>query len=121
MFGLNKNKKEVKKSGLVSETKTKAPTVALGDFKLLKRPVVSEKALGLEARGQYVFIVSPRATKPEIKKEVASKYGVKVEKVNMVVYQPEKVLFKGREGSKPGFKKAIVKLATGQKIEVLPK
>lgn len=132
MFGLNKNKKEVKKSVIAptpsqgrgsdqSVGKVKNRVALSGDFKFLTRPVVSEKALGLEARGKYIFLVSSRATKPEIKKEVASQYGVKVEKVNMVVYQSEKVLFKGREGSKPGFKKAIVKLAAGQKIEVLPK
>lgn len=119
MFGLNK--KEIKKSGVAPEIKIKTPVSFSGDFKFLMRPVVSEKALGLETRGKYVFIVSDRATKPEIRKEVESKYGVKVEKVNMVIYQPERVLFRGRQGSKSGLKKAIVKLAAGQKIEVLPK
>ncbi|MEK7565394.1 MAG: 50S ribosomal protein L23 [Patescibacteria group bacterium] len=92
-----------------------------GNFKILKRPIISEKALGLESRGEYVFMVEPDANKPEVKKEIERKYGVKVERVNIMIYKSERVLFKGRVGSRGGFKKAMVKLAPGYKIEILPK
>ena len=118
LFG--SNKKEKKENAVIS-VKEKNPVVAESNFNILKRPVISEKALGLESRGEYVFMVAGGATKPEVKKEVEKKYGVKVERVNMIVYKPEQVLFKGRAGTKSGFKKAMVKLATGQKIEILPK
>lgn len=90
-------------------------------LKVLKHPIISEKALGLESRGEYVFAVVGSATKPEVKKEVEKKYGVKVERVNMMVYKPEKVMFRGKVGERTGMKKAMVKLVAGQKIEILPK
>lgn len=88
---------------------------------VLKKPVVSEKALGLESGGKYVFEVSDGATKPEIKKEVEKLYGVKVVKVNIIARPARSKFFKGRTSYQAGLKKALVKLAAGQKIEVLPK
>lgn len=113
-FGTNKKEKDV-----VVSTKEKGAVIS--DFKVLKHPIISEKALGLESRGEYIFAVVGFATKPEVKKEVEKKYGVKVERVNMMVYKPEKVMFRGRVGERTGMKKAMVKLVAGQKIEILPK
>ena len=115
LFGSNKKEKDV-----IVSTKEKGVNSAM-NLKVLKRPIISEKALGLESRGEYVFMVESFATKPEVKKEVEKKYGVKVEKVNMMVYKPERVLFRGKVGERTGFKKAMVKLVAGQKIEILPK
>ena len=61
----------------------------------------------MESRGEYVFMVEPDANKPEVK-EIERKYGVKVERVNIMIYKSERVLFKGRVGSRGGFKKAMV-------------
>ena len=118
LFGSNKKEKkeEVKVLG-----KEKSSAISAQDFNILQRPIISEKALGLESKGEYVFMVAGHANKSEVKKEVEKKYSVKVERVNMITYQPKKVLLRGRVGSKSGFKKAMVKLLHGHKIELLPK
>ncbi|MEK7609490.1 MAG: 50S ribosomal protein L23 [Patescibacteria group bacterium] len=118
-FGLKKDKKEKKAAvdpvGKLSVASAAAPSATL------KRPMVSEKALGLESSGRYSFQVSGASTKPEIKKEIEKLYGVKVTQVNTVTMKPRSVVFRGRTSYRPGFKKAVVKLAAGQKIEVMPK
>lgn len=114
MFGLNKKEKS---SPVIQDQKT---TVASGGG-VLVRPVVSEKAMALESSGKYVFRVEDRANKKEVKKEVERKYGVRVVGVNITMVKPREKFFRGKIGRKPGFKKAIVKLAAGQKIETLPK
>ena len=121
LFGLKKDKKDIqasesKKAMVSAESLNGNVTVST-----LKRPLVSEKALGLEARGEYVFQVSDEATKPEIKKEIEKLYGVKVIRVNVLVNKPKVKLFRGRTNYKTGFKKALVKLRSGYKIEILPK
>lgn len=131
LFGSNKKEKKVtvattptpiKGRGSDRSVGKEKNAVSLGgNFKILKRPIISEKALGLESRGEYVFIVESNTNKPEVKKEIERKYGVKVERVNIMIYKSERVLFKGRVGSRGGFKKAMVKLAPGYKIEILPK
>ncbi len=70
LFG--SNKKEKKENAVIS-VKEKNPVVAESNFNILKRPVISEKALGLESRGEYVFMVAGGATKPEGKKEEEKK------------------------------------------------
>lgn len=118
-FGLKKGKKEnstaADPAGRVSAASADRPQA------VLRKPVVSEKALSLESSGGYVFKVLDAATKPEIKKEIEKLYGVKVTKVNTITVGPSSVFFRGRTSYRPGFKKAMVKLAAGQKIEVLPK
>ncbi|MBI4119030.1 MAG: 50S ribosomal protein L23 [Parcubacteria group bacterium] len=117
-FGLKKEKKE-KSAAAAVVLAAKAPVKSVAP--VLRKPVVSEKALDMESVGKYVFEVADGATKPEIKKEIEKLYGVKVKKVNVVTVQPQSIFFKGRSGRQNGFKKALVKLRSGQKIEVLPK
>ena len=117
-FGLKKEKKEKSAAGaIVSAAKEPVKSTT----SVLRKPVVSEKALDMESVGKYAFEVADNATKPEIKKEIEKLYGVKVKKVNIVTVQPQSIFFKGRTGCQGGFKKALVKLQSGQKIEVLPK
>lgn len=81
-------------------------------------PYITEKGTLLQGQNQYVFRAGEKANKIEIKKAIEDLYKVKVEKV-MVLNKPKKnKFFRGREGSKPGFKKAIVKLKKGEKIEL---
>jgi len=86
---------------------------------ILKAPHITEKATELNKEKFYLFKVIPKANKIEIKKAVESLYKVKVEKVR-IVWIPKKK--KGRAsltGFKKGYKKAIVKLKPGQKIEIM--
>jgi len=89
-------------------------------FRLLKEPHISEKATNLSEAGKYVFKVFPQANKSEIKRAVENIYGVAVKKVNIINIKTKKRILKGREGKKSGYKKAVVTLERGHKIEILP-
>ncbi|MEK7174951.1 MAG: 50S ribosomal protein L23 [Patescibacteria group bacterium] len=111
-------KKEIKPE--ITGPTVKKVGVFLGSGHVI-RPIVSEKALAMENTGEYVFQVDHKATKPEVKKEIEKKYGVKVVRVNINVVKPKSRVFRGRTGYKSGFKKAMVKLVAGQKIESMSK
>ena len=90
-------------------------------YRVLKGPHVTEKATDLAAKNQYVFRVFPRANKIEIKKAVEEVYGVNVINVR-IINIPRKPKKLGRtSGWKKGYKKAIVKVKQGQKIEIMPR
>ncbi len=84
----------------------------------VKRPHITEKATDLNTIGKYVFMVEPSATKNEIKKALKKIYSVDVLKIQTVTRHPKTKRFRNRAGSKPGYKKAIVTLKEGQKIEI---
>lgn len=90
---------------------------------ILIRPVLTEKANKLsEDSGRYTFVVARKANKLEIKKAVESFYGVDVVSVNTMVV-PGKAKSRYTKtgtltGRKPAYKKAIVKLAEGDNIDI---
>ncbi|HEX4104299.1 MAG TPA: 50S ribosomal protein L23 [Candidatus Paceibacterota bacterium] len=86
---------------------------------IIKKPWVTEKATRLSESGKYVFIVAPHATKPEIKKAVKETYKVDAVSVNMV-NRPAKIKRFGQamKGATGGYRKAIVTLKKGQKIDI---
>ena len=121
-----KDKKEVdkKKKGKSSGKSGKAKKVSrekmpVHYFELIKKPHISEKALRFNSEDKYVFVVSPLSNKSEIKKAVASLYGVVVKSVNITKVTSKPKRFKGVPGIKSGYKKAIVTLAKGNKIDVM--
>lgn len=86
---------------------------------LIKNPIISERATQMSALGKYVFLVADEATKPEVKKAVEGIYKVNVEKVHVINTRPKPR--PGRYiGKKPGYRKAIVTLKEGQKLDILP-
>ena len=87
-------------------------------MKTIKKIWVSEKATDLQANNQYVFLVQDRANKSEVKKEIESKYGVKVQGVNIVKIAGKKKRFLRTFGRKPGVKKAIITLKAGEKLDI---
>jgi large subunit ribosomal protein L23 len=90
---------------------------------VLIKPIVTEKVNKLtEKSNRYAFQVDKRANKLEIKKAVETFYGVSIIDVNTLVVPAKsrvrsttKGIMKGR---KPGYKKAIVTVAAGEKIEL---
>lgn len=81
-------------------------------------PHVTEKASNMGALNKYSFKVNADSNKFEIKNAIEKMYKVKVKKV-AIVTMPSKARRVGRhEGVKPGFKKAIVTLVEGDKIEI---
>ena len=89
-------------------------------------PVITERTYTLYTQGRYTFRVSPTASKTEIKKALEEQYeaqGIKVRDVNTVKMRGKKRRSMRRAGGPVGrtgdWKKAIVTLGPGQKIEGL--
>jgi large subunit ribosomal protein L23 len=116
---LDKKKETTKPAKKVSRKVT--PQV----YQIIREPHITEKATWLTDQNKYVFKIYPKANKVEVKKAVEALYGVKVEKVHIVHLAPKKRRlgrYEGwRQGLKKGFKKAIVTLKQGEKIELLPR
>lgn len=84
---------------------------------VLKRPVISEKSVGLLEENKYSFWVDPAANKIEIKAAVEKMFKVKVADVR-TISQKGKMKRVGRyTGKTPDRKKAIVTLVDGDRIE----
>lgn len=90
-------------------------------YKILKEPHISEKATILSDENKYIFKIYPRANKVEAKKAIEDVYGVKVKDVNIINVHRKRRILRGMEGFKTGYKKAIVTLEKGQKIEIIPR
>jgi len=87
-------------------------------FELLRRPVITEKAaLGSEGK-QVTFRVPMDATKPEIKVAVEKLFDVKVMSVNTLRQKGKNKVFRGSRGRRSDYKKAVVRLAEGDSIDV---
>ncbi len=87
-------------------------------YQIIRNPVITEKATLLGERGQVVFRVAITATKPEIKAAIEGLFGVKVMGVNTLVLKGKTKRFRGRPGVRSDVKKAYVKLADGQTIDL---
>jgi large subunit ribosomal protein L23 len=81
-------------------------------------PVVSEKSYSLIEDNKYSFRVHPKAHKTQIRQAVEELFDVKVEAVNIVKVQPKPKRRGFHRGTKPGWKKAIVQLREGDRIEI---
>jgi large subunit ribosomal protein L23 len=90
----------------------------VNSYKIIIRPVITEKSNSAAENGQYTFMVDRRANKVEIAEAVSYIFDVDVVKVRIINQAPEF----GRWGRKrvkrnPAEKKAIVTIAQGQRIE----
>jgi len=83
------------------------------------RPVVTERSTELaDSRDTYTFVVARDANKIEIRKAVETMFGVRVKDVRTMNYRG-KLRRVGRSlGRRPAYKKALVKLAEGERIDV---
>src|SRR6185312_11657386 len=87
----------------------------------LRAPHISEKSARLAEHNQYVFVVAPAATKADVRAAVEEMFDVKVEQVNLVNTKGKVKSFRFRAGSRQGKRKAYVRLADGQTIDVSAK
>ena len=94
---------------------SKASNFVLG---ILMKPHVAEKSTFLNEKGVYVFEIGLGTNKVMVKRAIKEKYGVLPRKVNIVNIPSKKISFRGKKGTKRGFKKAIVFLKKGDKIEI---
>ena len=113
-----KVEKKVEKKPEIVKPKKKVLEEA---WRILKSPHVTEKATGLGKEDKYLFKVLPGANKVEIKKAIEGLYGVDVIDVKIINIPRRKRRLGKQMGWKKGYKKAIVKIKKGQKIEILPR
>jgi large subunit ribosomal protein L23 len=87
---------------------------------ILKRPLVTEKSTLRQAQGKYTFEVARGATKKEIIKAVEDTFGVHVKRIQTITGRGKKRKI-GRtriEIRQSDWKKAVVQLAEGEKIDI---
>ncbi|MEM9532057.1 MAG: 50S ribosomal protein L23 [Pseudomonadota bacterium] len=88
-------------------------------YQVLRAPHVSEKSTRVSGEGnQYVFKVATDASKPEVKAAIEMLFKVTVENVNIVNVRGKSRSFRLRAGRRPNWKKAYVRIAEGQTIDV---
>lgn len=86
-------------------------------YQIIRKPVITEKGLAVkETENTLVFQVAPDATKTEIKQAVQTIFKVKVDSVRTANF-PGKERRRGKfTGHRPDWKKAYVKLKSGEKM-----
>lgn len=113
----DKDQKAEAKTETVGETKQVKSKEDTGDaFKVLVRPVVSEKAYKATGQGKYVFSVSRKANKIQVRNAIEKVYDVKVEQVNIINVRGKSRNFGRTSGRTSAWKKAVVTLKKGQTI-----
>jgi large subunit ribosomal protein L23 len=110
-----KPKKEVKEKEAINSVPKIAPQANANAYRVLLRPLISEKTSRLEKMRQFVFAVSVSSNKVEIKKAVEKHYHVHVTSVNVVNSFGKKT--GGRTpGQRRDWRKAYVTIRPGENI-----
>jgi large subunit ribosomal protein L23 len=92
--------------------------MSLHPAQILIAPVVSEKSYHQITENRYTFKVHPEAHKTQIRQAVEELFEVTVVGVNVVKMQPKPKRRGMIRGTRPGWKKAIVELKPGDRIEI---
>jgi large subunit ribosomal protein L23 len=87
-------------------------------YKVLVKPLITEKATEIGALNKYVFEVEKNANKIEIAKAINEVYGVKPLDINIIRMKGKKVRYVRTLGKKKDWKKAIVTLEEGKTIKI---
>ena len=87
-------------------------------YDTLVRPVITEKSMLSSEAGKVTFLVPLSASKEDVKAAVEAIFNVKVNKVNTIRQFGKTKRFRGYEGQRSDYKKALVTLADGQNIDV---
>ena len=87
-------------------------------YEVLRRPLITEKDTMLQAQGKYAFEVAREANKHQIKQAVEKAFSVKVTAVNVMTVPGKGRRIGRREVLTPSWKKALVTLQPGEKIEL---
>jgi len=87
---------------------------------VLSRPILSEKSLaGRAIANQYVFRVPPSANKSDIKEAIEARFNVKVVSVNTLNAAGKIKQVRGILGRRAAWKKAVIRLQSGDVIKEL--
>lgn len=109
--------KSAKKKDFSKNTAEKAKGYGTA-YRILLRPLVSEKATIAHAENKYIFEVDTRANKIEVKKAIEEVYGTVPAAVNIINQDGKTVRFGQRKGRTKNVKKAIVTLKKGDSITI---
>ncbi len=85
---------------------------------IIIRPVVTERSMMDAAEGKYTFVVDPRANKHQIREAIRTIFNVEVLKVNTMRMRGKQRRMGINVGRRPNWKKAIVKLAEGEELDI---
>ena len=92
--------------------------VDISHYDVVLAPVITEKSTMLSEHNAVVFKVAGDATKPQIKAAVEALWDTQVVSVNTINVKGKTKRWKGRPYTRSDVKKAIVRLAEGQSIDV---
>lgn len=87
-------------------------------YEVLRRPLITEKSTDLQSLNKYAFEIAEGANKPQVKQAVEAAFKVKVTGVNVVTMRGKAKRVGRRIIQTPDWKKAIVTLQAGDKIEI---
>jgi large subunit ribosomal protein L23 len=87
-------------------------------YDIVRAPVITEKATNVSEHDQVIFRVPLTATKREVKAAVEGLFRVNVTAVNTIRVMGKLKRFRGRPGRRSDYKKAVVTLREGQRIDV---
>jgi len=122
-----KVEKKPKKDKLPKEKELKVPVLKSKAkiykevWRILKEPHITEKGTSLDKENKYIFKIYPEANKIEVKRAIESLYNVDVLGVRIIKVPPKSRRLGKSSGWRKGYKKAIIKIKKGQKIELLPR
>ena len=86
---------------------------------VIKAPIITEKSAAIQADGRKIVLkVAKNANKVQIRQEVESIFGVKVTNVNTINVRPKKKRVGRYTGTTKAYKKAIITLAEGSKLDL---
>lgn len=86
-------------------------------YKIIKRPIITEKTTKLKQNGIYVFEVDINSTKNMIKEAIEKLFNVDVLSVKTTIIKGKLRRYGRYEGYRPDWKKAYVKIKQGQQIK----
>lgn len=86
---------------------------------VIKRPIITEQSVQqMQDLNKYTFEVPKSVNKIEVRQAVEYLFGVKVDKVNIINVKPVSKRYGRYNGKTQGYKKAIVTLKDGDKIDI---
>src|SRR5262249_16350208 len=118
--GAHQGCREASRGAPAMSAKTATTVSRARMYEVIRAPLITEKTTNGSEYSQVTFKVAADATKPEIKQAVEGLFKFKVQgkAVNTVTVRGKAKVFKGRPGTRSDWKKAIVSLAEGHKIDV---
>ena len=87
-------------------------------YKIIRKPIVTEKATKLSEFNKVVFEVASKSNKNEIKGAIEQLFSVKVKSVNIINTKGKVKRFKGVLGKRNDIKKAVITLVEGNTIDI---